>query len=279
MSDSREVENKLKTHNDLRDIVNAMKAFSGLNIKKTAESLDSIRQYEEGIKDAFGNLVLYYPETGAVLKSGTGRILVIFGSDLGLCGSYNDRLADSIAKVKDSHDDIFIIGRMLREKLDAMNIRYIDSLESVATVEGIRTAMVDSFSKIAKLYSKSEATDLVFIFSCLQEKTETPEIIFEKILPPGTESYSEAFRERPMLYLAPDFIFSKLLGEFLYISLYRCYIESIRAENWYRFKSMERAMENIGTKIKDLTALYRYSRQEEITQEIIEIIQSHSLAK
>jgi len=38
--------------------------------------------------------------------------------------------------------------------------------------------------------------------------------------------------------------------------------QSIRAENWYRFKGMERAMENIETKIKDLNALYRYSRQE-----------------
>jgi len=53
--------------------------------------------------------------------------------------------------------------------------------------------------------------------------------------------------------------------------------QSIRTENWYRFKSMERATENVETKIKDLNALYTYSRQEEITQEIIEIIQSHSL--
>jgi F-type H+-transporting ATPase subunit gamma len=277
MSDSREIENKIKTHNDLRDIVNAMKAFSGLNIKKTGESLHSIRQYEEGIKDAIGNLVLYYPESGAVLKGGTKRILVIFGSDLGLCGSFNDRLAEFITTVKESDDDIFVIGKVLKEKLDAMNIGYIDSLQSVATVEGIRTAMLESSSKIAKLYSEREATDLVFIFSCLREKTETPEFIFERILPPGTDLYSEPFRERPLLYLAPEFIFKELLGEFLYISLYRCYIESIRTENWHRFKSMERAMDNIGTKIKDLNALYRYSRQEEITQEIIEIIQSHSL--
>lgn len=279
MSDSREVENKLKTNNDLRDIVNAMKAFSGLNIRKTAESLDSVRQYEDGIKDAIGNLVLYYPETGAFLKSGTKRVLVIFGSDLGLCGSFNDRLAEFISTVKETGDDIFVIGRILREKLDAMNIGYIDSLQSVATPEGIRTAMLESSAKIAKLYSEREAADLVFIFSCLSEKTETPEFIFERILPPGTDLYSGPFRERPLLYLAPEFIFNELLEEFLYISLYRCYIESIRAENWYRFKSMERAMENIETKIRDLNALYRYSRQEEITQEIIEIIQSHSLAK
>ena len=279
MSDSREVENKLNKNNDLRDIVNAMKAFSGLNIRKTAESLHPVRQYEEGIKDAIGNLVLYYPETGAVLKSGTKRILVIFGSDLGLCGSFNDRLAEFITTVRESNDDIFVIGRILREKLDAMNIGYIDSMQAVATVEGIRTAMLESSSKIAKLYAERETTDLVFIFSSLREETETPEFIFERILPPGTDLYSKPFSERPRLYLAPEFIFNELLGEFLYISLYRCYIESIRAENWYRFKSMERAMENIETKIKGLNALYRYSRQEEITQEIIEIIQSHSLVK
>jgi F-type H+-transporting ATPase subunit gamma len=277
MPGSREIETKIKTHNDLRDIVNAMKAFSGLNIKKTAESLHSVRQYEEGIKDAISSLVLYYPAAGAVLESGTKRILVIFGSDLGLCGSFNDRLAEFIASARESGDDIFVIGRMLREKLDTMDIRYIDSLESVATVEGIRAAMLESSRKIAKLYSERKAANLVFIFSCLRGKTETPEFIVEKILPPSSGPGAVRFRERPQLYLAPEFIFNELLGEFLYISLYRCYIESIRAENWYRFKSMERAMENIGTKIRDLNALYRYSRQEEITQEIIEIIQSHSL--
>jgi F-type H+-transporting ATPase subunit gamma len=277
MSDSREIENKLKTHKDLKDIVNAMKAFSGLNIRKTAESLESIRQYEQGIKDAIGNLVFYYPEAGAVLKSGNKRILVIFGSDLGLCGSFNDHIAEYIATVKESNDDIFVIGRILREKLDAMNIGYVDFQQSVATVEGIRTAMLETSSKITGLYSEGESAGLVYIFSCMSEKTETPEFIFEKILPPGTDLYSETFSDRPLLYLRPEFIFNELLGEFLYISLYRCYIESIRAENWYRFKSMERAMENVETKIKDLNALYRYSRQEEITQEIIEIIQSHSL--
>jgi F-type H+-transporting ATPase subunit gamma len=277
MSDSREIENRLKTHKDLKDIVNAMKAFSGLNIRKTAESLQSIRQYEQGIKDAIGNLVFYYPEAGAGLKRGNKRILVIFGSDLGLCGAFNDRIAEYIATVKESNDDIFVIGRILREKLDAMNIGYIDFQQSVATVEGIRTAMLETSSKIAGLYSEEEAAGLIYIFSCMSEKTETPEFIFEKILPPGTDLYSDLFRERPLLYLSPEFIFKELLGEFLYISLYRCYIESIRAENWYRFKSMERAVENAEIKIKDLNALYRYSRQEEITQEIIEIIQSHSL--
>lgn len=278
MSDSREIESKLKTHKDLKDIVNAMKAFSGLNIRKTAESLKSIRQYEQGIKDAIGNLALYYPEAGAVLRSGNKRILVIFGSDLGLCGSFNARMADYLATVKENNDDIFVIGRILREKLDAMNIGYIDFQQSVATVEGIRTAMLETSSRIASLYSEGEAAGLVYIFSCMSEKTETPEFIFEKILPPGTDLYSETFRNSPLLYLKPEFIFNELLGEFLYISLYRCYIESIRAENWYRFKSMERAMENVETKIKDLNVLYRYSRQEEITQEIIEIIQSHSRA-
>jgi len=53
--------------------------------------------------------------------------------------------------------------------------------------------------------------------------------------------------------------------------------QSIRTGNWYRFKGMKRAKEIVGTKIKALKALYRYSRQEEITLEIIEIIQSRPL--
>lgn len=274
MPESKEIEKKIRTHGDLRGIVNAMKAFAGLNIRKTAGALLSIREYESGVRDAIGNLLVHFPERAVVSKAGTGRVLVAFGSDLGLCGPFNDRMAEFAAKATGEDDFLFVIGKKLKEKLDTMRVPCAGSLGSVATVEGIRSAMLESFSRIADLYSKAEITGLEFLFFSLSGKMEAAEIAAEKILPPGTVPYPRP--EKPMLYLPPEIVFEESLGEFLYISLYRCYIESLRAENWFRWRSMEGALENIDAKIKDFDSLYRYLRQEEITEEIIEIIESHS---
>lgn len=274
MPESKEIEKKIRTHGDLRGIVNAMKAFAGLNIRKTAGALLSIREYESGVRDAIGNLLVHFPERAVVSKAGTGRVLVAFGSDLGLCGPFNDRMAEFAAKATGEDDFLFVIGKKLKEKLDTMRVPCAGSLGSVATVDGIRSAMLESFSRIADLYSKAEITGLEFLFFSLSGKMEAAEIAAEKILPPGTVPYPRP--EKPMLYLPPEIVFEESLGEFLYISLYRCYIESLRAENWFRWRSMEGALENIDAKIKDFDSLYRYLRQEEITEEIIEIIESHS---
>jgi len=273
MPESKEIEKKIRSHGDLRDIVNAMKAFAGLNIRKTAGALPSVREYESGVRDAIGNLLVHFPE-GAASKAGAGRVLVAFGSDLGLCGPFNDRMAEFAAKARGKDDTLFVIGKKLKEKLDTMRVPCAGSLGSVATIEGIRSAMLESFSRIADLYSKAEITGLEFLFFSLSGKMDAAQLAAEKILPPGTVPYPRP--EKPMLYLAPETVLEESLGEFLYISLYRCYMESLRAENWFRWRSMEGALENIDSKIRDFDALYRYLRQEEITEEIIEIIESHS---
>lgn len=81
-----------------------------------------------------------------------------------------------------------------------------------------------------------------------------------------------------MMYLPPKVVLNEMIGECFYISLCRCYIESLGTKNRYRFKSMEGAHDNIEAKMEYLHALCKYSMQEEITGEMIEILQSHSKA-
>jgi F0F1-type ATP synthase gamma subunit len=81
-------------------------------------------------------------------------------------------------------------------------------------------------------------------------------------------------RPLPLTYLEPVFILNKALEELLYISLYRGFIESLRSENWYRLRSMEGAAESLKGRISDLNSLQKYIRQEEITEEMLEILGS-----
>jgi F0F1-type ATP synthase gamma subunit len=78
----------------------------------------------------------------------------------------------------------------------------------------------------------------------------------------------------PFTYLDAEVVFTRSLEELLYISLYRCYVESLRSENWYRLRSMEGASETVKKHIGELSSLQKYIRQEEITEEMLEILGS-----
>ena len=67
-------------------------------------------------------------------------------------------------------------------------------------------------------------------------------------------------------------LFSALIGEFLFISLFRAFAASLAAENMARLASMQRAEKNIEEMQDDLTARYHALRQSTITEELFDVI-------
>ncbi|MGE5299520.1 MAG: F0F1 ATP synthase subunit gamma [Acidobacteriota bacterium] len=98
-------------------------------------------------------------------------------------------------------------------------------------------------------------------------------ISVERILPPAIDGIPPV-KNPPLTYMEPGTIFDNILEEFIYISLYRCYVESLRSENWYRLRSMEGASESLKKHLSELSSLQRYIGQEEITEEMLEILGS-----
>ncbi|GER94031.1 hypothetical protein A45J_1789 [hot springs metagenome] len=146
--------------------------------------------------------------------------------------------------------------------------------ESIVSINGIDGALRETIYKIMNIYKEKEYYNLSLIFtSILATKAE---ISVKKILPPDIprEPDQKLSKIMPLTYLPPDVIFDKVLEEFLYISLYRGFMESLRSENWYRLRSMEGAVENIKRRISLLDSLQKYIRQEEITEEMLEILGS-----
>lgn len=266
------MEQKIKTFEDIQDIVNAMKAYAGLNIKKTEEYVSAVRTFEQNVFYALARLIAGFPAMAAPERTGGRRVLIIFGSDQGLCGAYNERIADEISKVLKDDDALITVGRRLKSTVEQKGIGITDSMESAVSFEGIRDMMETLLVKITAVYSGADFFNLAVMFTTITKNRA--EVITEQILPPDMKRirHAEFPPEGPLAYLKSEVIFQKLIEEILYISVYRCYIEAIRSENWYRIRSMESASENITKNISGLEVARKYLRQEEITGEILEIL-------
>ena len=65
---------------------------------------------------------------------------------------------------------------------------------------------------------------------------------------------------------------SRLVPDYVEISIFRALLESTASEHGARMTAMRSASENAGTLIEDLTLEMNRARQAEITQEIMEVV-------
>jgi F-type H+-transporting ATPase subunit gamma len=271
---SADIEKKIKAFNTIEDIVGAMKAYAGVTIRKTEDIVPNIREYEQNILLAMADVMTPYPDIRSTGRNEKRRILVAFGSSQGLCGPYNEKVADAVSDVKTDKDVLFVIGKRLKSSIESRDISYEVYSDAVLSINGIQSALKETVSQIMDIYKKEEYYNLTFIFTYVSGKKT--EISAEQILPPDISGIItiKAFKIPPLFYLEPGIIFDKILEEYLYISLYRGYLEALRSENWYRMRSMEGASETLKKRLSELGSLQNYIRQEEITEEMLEILGS-----
>ncbi len=271
---SEDIEKRLKSFYATEDIISAMKTYAGVSIRKTEEIVPNVREYEKNILSVMASLITNYPELSLTERNGGNRIIVAFGSSQGLCGAYNEKIGDALAEVITEKDVVFVIGRRLISLLESRHINPESYSDSVLSMSGIQSALTKTIARIMDIYRKKEFYNLTFIFTSIF--ANMAQITIEHILPPDIDRILAMGPDKktPFTYLDTDVIFTRALEDFLYISFYRCYVESLRSENWYRMRSMEGASETLKKHIGELSSLQKYVRQEEITEEMLEILGS-----
>ena len=271
---SEDIEKKIKSFYSIEDVISAMKAYAGVTIRQTEEIVPNVREYEKNILSVMKDLIVNYPDLRLMKSNGGKRIIIVFGSSQGLCGAYNEKIADAVAEVITDNDVVFIIGRRLASSLELRQITFESYSDSVLSISGIQSALEKTIVQIMNIYSKKEFYNLTLLFTSVIENKA--QIVIERILPPDFDGMLTMSPDNiaPFTYLDAEVIFTRSLEELLYISLYRCYVESLRSENWYRLRSMEGASEAIKKHIEELGSLQKYIRQEEITEEMLEILGS-----
>jgi F-type H+-transporting ATPase subunit gamma len=271
---STDIEKKISGFRAIDDIVGVMKAYAGAAIRKTDELVQNVRTYENNVLLAMADVSAHYPAIAPEIPSGGKRIVVVFGSSQGLCGPYNENIADKMIGLTSADDTFFVIGKRLREALETRGVTCAVYSDSVGSVSGIAGALRTTAADLWRIYAKEEYYTLTFFFMTIEETR--PQITVERILPPdmGRVRVLRPVRFPPFTYLDPQMVFARVLEELLSISLYRCYLESLRSENWFRLRSMEGATENLKRHLADLGSLQKYVRQEEITEEMLEILGS-----
>jgi F-type H+-transporting ATPase subunit gamma len=99
-----------------------------------------------------------------------------------------------------------------------------------------------------------------------------------QLLPVNTDWLTTIARKKwdskslPIFRMDTDKIFSSLIREYLFVSLYRAFAESLASENASRLASMQNAEKNIEEQLQDLHVQFHRTRQMTITEELLDIV-------
>jgi F-type H+-transporting ATPase subunit gamma len=266
---SRELENRRKSNKSVLGVVKAMKALSAANVRKGGAVLGHTRRYREFVEGA-ASVAASLPGV-SILPPGEKRLYVAFGSQYGLCGVLNERVLDDLGEAVEKAGAVtglIYVGRRLSDHATPMSVPS-ESLDAPGSVDGLDETIGSLLTMIYDRYSAGSFEELYFIYPVVVGDALT--VKERRVLPPPFKPAGEPALP-PLLYIEPSEVMEGVVEEYIYVELFAAALETVISENESRMRSMDYAEKNIRKRIEELTSLYNYSLQEEVTSELLEII-------
>jgi F-type H+-transporting ATPase subunit gamma len=273
---SSHLKEKLGSIEEIKDIITAMKAFAGFNLQNTRRELPYWRTYQTSIEDAVGDIVTIFPHLARIGETLPGRTLfVLFLSQEGLCGFFNETLLDFFNGLPKHRYCTVVIGDKGLEEARARNLPFDRGLKGASTPDAIESYTVELSAYLHELIEKENVATLRLIYAKHNDAGSYDPVDL-KVLPPDFSAFHGAsIKKKPLLYLEGETILHTLIREYLHSSCYGAFLESVASENQERLNSMVQSENAIKERVAALRLELNALRQKEITEELLEIVNTY----
>lgn len=269
------------TMGSIRGIVRTMKTMSAINAMPYEQAAIAIEAYRDTTLLGFHAFVQRHGPLPVEDGSTALPIVVAFGSDHGLCGNYNETVAEEVVRRIGTQAGVKLVcvGAQMEDALAGQGLRPEITLLPPATAEGLGRlagrliAELDTMRQTSS--ARAIAVSLVFTQRAehgQQHPTAQRLLPLDPALISGFTQRPWASRSLPQVSLPPDQMLAALIRSYLFAGLYRAAAEAMVTENAARLARMQQAERSVDEQLEGLTAEMRSVRQEEITTELLDVI-------
>jgi len=271
MRSTREIEERIRRFQEIGKIVLSMKSIASMNVQRAHLLIDNLRGYEEEITLSIKTILSHFPEVRLSFE-GEERVIVVYGSDQGLCGLFNERIGNFVKRRFQGDDGIHLV--LVGKKLgDVIQERVLRVLGAPVSYESIYAHASELIELISEMYLGGNIGEVYLAYNEFRGiGSYAPRL--RKVVPFEVKR-EEIYTFPPITDMPPEEILSGLVVEYLYSNLYSAYLESFLSENGVRLMNMNNASRSIERTIGELEIEKNYFRQEEITSEIEEILTAY----
>ena len=285
MASLKEVKGRIASVNNTRKITSAMKMVASAKLHKAQAAIENMLPYERRLNHILTNFLSADSsevQSPFIVKREVKRVaIVVFASNTSLCGGFNANIIRNLTVILDEYKSlgmenvlVYPVGRKVAEGVKKLGFK----------IEGDFQHMADkpSYQEAADL-----ATDLMNRF--LHREVDKVELLYNhfrsmavQVLTRETYLPIDLTQEKkgnqngnvPDYIVEPssEEVLRELLPKVLKMKMFTVLLDSNASEHAVRTMAMQIATDNANELLQDLTVMYNKSRQQAITNELLDIV-------
>lgn len=276
---------KIDGAGDLESVVRSMKALAAASIGQYEKSLLALADYYRTVELG---LVVCLSKRGRIVQdaialSGTAAApinAVVFGSDQGLVGQFNDQMAGFAAKTLyalPGEKKVWAVGERVHARMADAGFPPVGLFDVPTSVNAI-TPLVGRI--LIENESRQGKGDIgcLYLFHNRPMSGAAYEAVSQRLLPLDETSELRTTqlpwptKNLPEVVGTEEPTLRALVGEYLFVSIFKACAESLASENASRLAAMQRAEKNIDELLEDLNQTFRRLRQTSIDEELFDVL-------
>ena len=281
---------KMRGAEDLQTVVRTMKAVAASSIGQYEKSVRALIDYYRAVQLG---LSVCFRESGTTIRRAEGRgpergdgdlvAAVVFGSDQGLVGQFNDVVADFAIKTLAALGaklEIWAVGERVHACLADAGMPLVGMFTVPSSVKAIAPLVGQILVESETRTRRRDGAELYLFYN--RPKSGAVYVPVSQRLLPLDRIWQHQVTELPWPSTnLPQIVGDEtstlwaLIREYLFVSLFRACAESLSSENASRLAAMQRADKNIDELLEDLNSKFHRLRQGGIDEELFDVISGY----
>ena len=265
---------------DLEGVVRAMKALAASSIGQYEKAVASLNDYYRTVELG---LSVCLREAGSAEKVASGQPIgaVVFGSDQGLVGRFNEVVVDLATETLRKHPGpvrkLWAVGERVGSLLTDTGTAPVDLFPVPVSIEGITPLVGRILIAIESAREKGDVVN-VHVFHNLPKSGAVYEPVHRRLLPLDSVWQSRVAKiawpgkSRPEVIGGAAAALGGFIRGYLFMLLFQACAESLNSENASRLAAMQRAEKNIKDILEDLNLKFHRARQASIDEELFDVV-------
>lgn len=291
MGSLKEVKSRINSVKSTRQITSAMKMVASAKLHKAQARIGNMLPYQRKLNEILTNFLSTdseeiespYTEVRPVER----LAIVPFSSNSSLCGAFNANVAKMFERVVDEYrslgkDNILVypVGKKVETAVRKLGYAIQGSYQDMADKPAYQEAY-ELAETLMKEFAEKKIDKVILIYHHFKSMG-TQILLEEDYLPINLsklEDGAETQKVTENKYLddylvepSVEELISALLPKVLCQKIYTVLLDSNTSEHAARMLAMQAATDNANDLIQDLTIQYNKSRQQAITNELLDII-------
>jgi F-type H+-transporting ATPase subunit gamma len=276
----KDIKKRIDAIKKTASITQAMHNIALSKLKRSTELLDHTKAFLQEIDRVLREADSSIHEKHRLTEPNDGKheLFVLVTSDRGLCGSYHNQLFKAFSKAIEDRDkttyQVFVLGKKgyyfaKKKALPLINKHIIYHRDDLSTV------VFREYAHLIKEAFLEGFIDRVTLYHNHYINTGTQDVTYKTILPIEIENKSVG--ETYAYDVDPIDVLEETIDVYIESSIFSALADAKLSEHASRMIAMKNATDNAKDIVAKLNTAYHRARQQEITSEIIDIVNGSSV--